>query len=120
MLKARTEYDAGSVIMMLTENVSVNGYLLSFKAWVATNLETQQKAIQLGSFQINNGYQPIVDEADKPAVIQQLNGWMDELISLSTSMDVPIHLHPYDERAARLWARYGFIPLDEEYMIRNI
>jgi hypothetical protein len=120
MLKARTEYEEKSVIMMLTENISINGYALSFKAWVATNLETNEKVIQLGSFQINDGYQPIVDESDKPLIIQQLNSWMDELISLSTSMGVPIHLNPYDERAARLWTRYGFVNLDDTYMIRNI
>ena len=120
MLRAYTEYEDKQVIMMLTEEVSINGYLLSFKAWVATNLETGAKAIQLGSFQINDGYQPIVETADKPAVIQQLNSWMDEIISLSESLSTPIYLHPYDERATRLWKRYNFVSYDEEYMIRNI
>jgi hypothetical protein len=120
MLKAYTEYDEQNVIMMLTEEINILDYKLAFKCWVATNMDSGERVIQLGSFQINDGYQPIVEDADKPAVISQLNSWMDELISLSKSMKVAIHLHPYDERAARLWARYGFVTLDDEYMIRNI
>ena len=119
MLKPRTEYDDDNIFMVLTEEVNICGYTLAFKASVITSLNDGTKRILLNEFAINDGYLPVVKKEDKPFIIQQLNSWMDELISLASSMKLSISLLPYDERAARLWARYGFISTDDGYMIRN-